>query len=68
MVSIGEIACFEQFLLCRHVFKKLSAAEATERVYMRKVLTSLICMIETYQVEEQYINTINAFSYIFKQN
>ena len=28
-----EIACFEQFL---HVFKKLSAAEVSESVYMRE--------------------------------
>ena len=32
----GEIACFEQFLLCHYVFKKMSAAEASESVYIRE--------------------------------
>ena len=36
-VSKGEIARFEQFLLLSLiVFKKLSAAEASESVYMRE--------------------------------
>ena len=32
----GEIARFVQFLLCHYVFKKASAAEASESVYMRE--------------------------------
>ena len=35
IVAKGEIACFEQFLVLS-VFKKLSAAEASESVYMRE--------------------------------
>ena len=34
IVAKGEIACFEQFLLLSLCFKKLSAAEASESVYM----------------------------------
>ena len=30
----GEIACFEQFLLLPQCFQKLSAADASESVYM----------------------------------
>ena len=33
IVAKGEIAHFEQFLLCHYVLKKLSAAEASESVY-----------------------------------
>ena len=36
IVSKGEIACFDNFFFCRYVFKKLSAAEASESVYMRE--------------------------------
>ena len=36
MVSKGEIACFEPFLLLCHDFKKLSAAKASESAYMRE--------------------------------
>ena len=32
----GEIACFVQFLFCHYVFKKPSAAEASESVNMRE--------------------------------
>ena len=32
----GEIARFVQFLFCHYVFKKSSAAEASESVYMRE--------------------------------
>ena len=36
IVAKGEIARFEQFLFCHYVFKKTSAAEASESVYMRE--------------------------------
>ena len=36
IVAKGEIARFVQFLFCHYVFKKLSAAQATESVYMRE--------------------------------
>ena len=36
MVTKREISRFEQFLLYRHVFKKMSAAEASESIYMRE--------------------------------
>ena len=35
IVAKGEIACFKQFFFCHYVFKKPSAAEASESVYMR---------------------------------
>ena len=36
IVTKGETARYEQFLLFSHVFKKSSAAEASESVYMRE--------------------------------
>ena len=36
IVAKGEIARFEQFFFCHYVFKKLSAAEASDNVYMRE--------------------------------
>ena len=36
IVAKGEIACFVQFFSCHYVFKKLSAAEASESVYMKE--------------------------------
>ena len=41
IVSKGEIARLEQFLLCHYVFKKPSAAEASESVYMRETLNNI---------------------------
>ena len=41
IVSKGEIACFEQFLL---VFKKPSAAEASESVYFRERVIFNYCI------------------------
>ena len=39
MVTKGEIACFERFVFCLHVFKKLSAAVASKvSIIMRKGL------------------------------
>ena len=38
----GDIACFDQFLLLSLVFKKLSAAETSERVYRRERVNNFI--------------------------
>ena len=35
----GEIACFGNFSFGHYVFKKLSAAEASESIYMRERFT-----------------------------
>ena len=48
IVAKGEIARFEQFLVlsnfffCHYVFKKVSAAETSESVYMREKVIRLI--------------------------
>ena len=34
IVAKGEIANFEEIFFCRHVFKKPSAAEVSESIYM----------------------------------
>ena len=44
IVAKGVIARFEQFLdFCHYVFKKPSAAEASESVYMRERVKDLCC-------------------------
>ena len=45
MVSKGEIACFEQFLLLSLCFKKPSAAEASESFYMRERVKVVCCRL-----------------------
>ena len=42
IVAKGEIARFEQFFFCHYVFKKSSATEASESVYMRERVKSFI--------------------------
>ena len=47
IVAKGEIARFEQFLLLSQCFLKLSAAEASESVYMRERVNTLYAFIMT---------------------
>ena len=42
IVAKGEIAHVEQFLFFHYVFKKLSAAEASESFYMREKIKRVL--------------------------
>ena len=43
IVTKEEIARFGQFLFCHYVFKKPSATEASESIYMRERVNTLMC-------------------------
>ena len=43
IVTKGEIARFEKFLLLPECFQRSSAAEASENVYMRERVKELFC-------------------------
>ena len=64
MVTKGEIARFEQYLLLSPCFKKLSAAEASENVSIRKRVNEMYVHILAPEERHQTakINPVYAYT------
>ena len=60
----GEIACFEQFLLLSLYFQELSAAEASESVFMRERVKARLFRFYFHitinrMLVDEYLNPVN---------